>query len=1188
MNSPVGERSFCFLYSVREAAEVCRAVSFPPFSSKPQEDQRVLLKALNEFILCFLCKGFLVSATTSDCLHSFCENCILTHMQSHGTRKCPVCQEEIGHLQCPLDKKTVQMLKKPDVVKDSRKRAGSVVLYLLCQARVPIQTLKKFIRLSYNLLESCETEPLKLNFCIYEPIREDMTVSSKDWICQRLLEKPGTVEQGTVDSEMEQQGTLERGRMEEGLEQQGTLECGRVDNAMEQQITLERGRVDNAMEQQGTLERGRVDNAMEQKGTLERGRVDNAMEQQGTLERGRLEEGLEQQGTVDNVMEQREIEYQGKQVRGMEKGSENWGTGEQGLEEHSQNATLEVIFRKHDSRDSDSEEDKLILSENDFLNMKGSSESPDVHDLTDPWAQSNLASFESHTDSTVSAASKGNDVRLPELFASTYLSEGSKRASNANRKQDPSCTCSELAEETGGIRVIDGVSENDGTLRLNSDLTKKPQGGQMASSDTSASRTESERKDYGTSTNVGPSDSAIQKWHRYMGSSLELSSLQSDPLDLVIKQEPQEFITTSKESDSSSRVWVIDREIKLEPMEISSPTSTPDNRSTTRELSDSQKHLAYTSVKNASDNVNPSCGLSKAITEKERRSDVDCKSASPRFGQENDVEQQVAPTEGTCSNKRLNPSSAEYMSSYYVGSSTVKNEPADKSEGKFSGSNGKKGHKAVQVGRSASSSDHAETESTSFKQLSVLRHVVTSSGGLASVIDTTGETPLRTPVTSSIDVFKVNLDEHPLMASYYANLAMSKEAGGDQNALGNTAFPSAAFPSGLDEGVASVRRIPEWVMASWGSQCDKTQAAARSSTNIRSQTRQHEARGSPLERRQISVPISDIAAAGHVPSARSASVRAGPYPLLAQRSTSSGQSVTAPTFEPMLSTSKDGLIPPRRAETAPGNRVLCGGNLQIVPKRTNGPIQNQRQTLQPTASEICTPSLEPRTDQEKQSQLVESIRPGGLVPSGQGPMQFPLTLNRYNSYMPMERSSFDSWLEQSCYGGRLARVSPVGQIPNLRYPGQIPNWRYPMSPPPVMSRGSNLIKTDVIANDRRLRSKLYDYLNITGKPVRKRTASSFLPNQASARPEGEPKLKKIATSVDSERQQRVERASTAETTVRTTLTASTAANIQVSAEQTLQTSSLEPLNLSTRSTWSNGPTLGGGNEGPSFSEARSF
>ncbi|XP_072766795.1 uncharacterized protein [Anoplolepis gracilipes] len=56
-----------------------------------KEREKPLVKDLNEHIVCPLCRGYLIDATTLvECLHSFCRGCIVRRLSS-GARACPVC-----------------------------------------------------------------------------------------------------------------------------------------------------------------------------------------------------------------------------------------------------------------------------------------------------------------------------------------------------------------------------------------------------------------------------------------------------------------------------------------------------------------------------------------------------------------------------------------------------------------------------------------------------------------------------------------------------------------------------------------------------------------------------------------------------------------------------------------------------------------------------------------------------------------------------------------------------------------------------------------------------------------------------------------------------------------------------------------------------------------------------------------
>ncbi|KAL5015884.1 hypothetical protein ScPMuIL_005473 [Solemya velum] len=61
---------------------------------------RIHIKDLNPYITCGICKGYLYEASTiTDCMHSFCKNCIVKHTEL--SVKCPIC-DSIIHPTDPL------------------------------------------------------------------------------------------------------------------------------------------------------------------------------------------------------------------------------------------------------------------------------------------------------------------------------------------------------------------------------------------------------------------------------------------------------------------------------------------------------------------------------------------------------------------------------------------------------------------------------------------------------------------------------------------------------------------------------------------------------------------------------------------------------------------------------------------------------------------------------------------------------------------------------------------------------------------------------------------------------------------------------------------------------------------------------------------------------------------------------
>nr|XP_008192907.1 PREDICTED: polycomb group protein Psc isoform X3 [Tribolium castaneum] len=57
----------------------------------PQKHEKIKLVEINSYLTCYLCKGYLIDATTiSECLHSFCRSCIIKFLQKNCY--CPVCE----------------------------------------------------------------------------------------------------------------------------------------------------------------------------------------------------------------------------------------------------------------------------------------------------------------------------------------------------------------------------------------------------------------------------------------------------------------------------------------------------------------------------------------------------------------------------------------------------------------------------------------------------------------------------------------------------------------------------------------------------------------------------------------------------------------------------------------------------------------------------------------------------------------------------------------------------------------------------------------------------------------------------------------------------------------------------------------------------------------------------------------
>ena len=64
--------------------------------------RRIPLTHLNTHLVCHLCKGYFVDATTIiECLHSFCKSCIVRYLDTSSF--CPICDVQvIGGALCPL------------------------------------------------------------------------------------------------------------------------------------------------------------------------------------------------------------------------------------------------------------------------------------------------------------------------------------------------------------------------------------------------------------------------------------------------------------------------------------------------------------------------------------------------------------------------------------------------------------------------------------------------------------------------------------------------------------------------------------------------------------------------------------------------------------------------------------------------------------------------------------------------------------------------------------------------------------------------------------------------------------------------------------------------------------------------------------------------------------------------------
>lgn len=65
-------------------------------------DTRISLCALNSYISCDICKGYLIDATAiTECLHTFCKSCIVKRLEFEEGKNCPRCDVVI-HRSNPL------------------------------------------------------------------------------------------------------------------------------------------------------------------------------------------------------------------------------------------------------------------------------------------------------------------------------------------------------------------------------------------------------------------------------------------------------------------------------------------------------------------------------------------------------------------------------------------------------------------------------------------------------------------------------------------------------------------------------------------------------------------------------------------------------------------------------------------------------------------------------------------------------------------------------------------------------------------------------------------------------------------------------------------------------------------------------------------------------------------------------
>lgn len=97
------------------------------FSSKMHRTTRIKITELNPHLMCVLCGGYFIDATTIiECLHSFCKTCIVRYLET--SKYCPICDVQV-HKTRPLlnirsDKTLQDIVYKlvPGLFKDEMKR----------------------------------------------------------------------------------------------------------------------------------------------------------------------------------------------------------------------------------------------------------------------------------------------------------------------------------------------------------------------------------------------------------------------------------------------------------------------------------------------------------------------------------------------------------------------------------------------------------------------------------------------------------------------------------------------------------------------------------------------------------------------------------------------------------------------------------------------------------------------------------------------------------------------------------------------------------------------------------------------------------------------------------------------------------------------------------------------------------
>uniref|UniRef100_UPI00398E6813 polycomb complex protein BMI-1-like n=1 Tax=Pristiophorus japonicus TaxID=55135 RepID=UPI00398E6813 len=107
--------------------KICQLSERGHFSQKMHRTTRIKITELNPHLMCVLCGGYFIDATTIiECLHSFCKTCIVRYLET--SKYCPICDVQV-HKTRPLlnirsDKTLQDIVYKlvPGLFKDEMKR----------------------------------------------------------------------------------------------------------------------------------------------------------------------------------------------------------------------------------------------------------------------------------------------------------------------------------------------------------------------------------------------------------------------------------------------------------------------------------------------------------------------------------------------------------------------------------------------------------------------------------------------------------------------------------------------------------------------------------------------------------------------------------------------------------------------------------------------------------------------------------------------------------------------------------------------------------------------------------------------------------------------------------------------------------------------------------------------------------